>query len=568
MRIGFTLHNPHFAFWTIIGQAARERAAELDIEIVMRPVSAIPEQCVAIKRLIDERVDVLLVGPIESHGLADAVRAATDAGIPVVAVDTAIFGCDVSTLVQADNAAGMRLVARYVAEQLGGRGNIVHLQGPQAFQTAVLRRESAQQVFAQHPDITLVFEDAAETWFRDSGYQLMLKALRDSPVIHAVVAANDPLALGALDALAEVGNHDAILVTGFDAMPDALLAISKGNLAATIRQSPRAIGRAAVETALQIVQGVAVPAHVPIDVELITAENLLDAALETLHILPSALHDVAESSTALAKERNLLHTMIDALPNTYAFAKDRQSRYIIANAAHAAALGAHKVEDIVGKTDVDLLPEKIAAAYHAADEQVMRSGQPLLNQVQAEKDQHGGCKWTMTSKVPLFDDDGTVVGLVGMSQDITALKQAEEEHNRLSEEIIRIQAAALAELSTPLIPITDTVMVMPLIGSIDSRRAQQVLESLLQGVAAQHAQQVILDITGVPIVDTQVANVLIQAAQAVKLLGAQVILSGIRPEVAQTLVGLGVDLQSVITQGTLQMSIAYALRHQKEGKQR
>jgi anti-anti-sigma factor len=146
-----------------------------------------------------------------------------------------------------------------------------------------------------------------------------------------------------------------------------------------------------------------------------------------------------------------------------------------------------------------------------------------------------------------------------MYEDITAQKQAEAERARWQEEIIRTQAAALAELSTPLIPITDNVMVMPLIGTVDSRRAQQVIDSLLEGVAASRAQTAILDITGVPVVDTQVANALLQAAQAVKLLGAQVVLTGIRPEVAQTLVGLGVDLTGIVTRSTLQNGIVFAL---------
>ena len=149
-------------------------------------------------------------------------------------------------------------------------------------------------------------------------------------------------------------------------------------------------------------------------------------------------------------------------------------------------------------------------------------------------------------------------GMVCVLRDITEQKQSEMERNRLQDEIIQAQAAALAELSTPLIPINDQVMVMPLIGSIDSRRIQQVLDTLLSGIAASHASVVILDITGVPVVDTQVANALVRAAQSVKLLGASVVLTGIRPEVAQTLVGLGANLSNIITRGTLQSGIAYA----------
>ncbi len=142
--------------------------------------------------------------------------------------------------------------------------------------------------------------------------------------------------------------------------------------------------------------------------------------------------------------------------------------------------------------------------------------------------------------------------------DITERKRAEQERVRLQAEIIQAQAATLAELSTPLIPISDQVLVMPLIGAIDQERAQQVLQALLHGIEHSQARVAILDITGVPVVDTQVASALVQAAQGVRLLGAQVVLTGIRPEVAQTLVGLGVDISSIITHGTLQSGIAYA----------
>jgi rsbT co-antagonist protein RsbR len=109
------------------------------------------------------------------------------------------------------------------------------------------------------------------------------------------------------------------------------------------------------------------------------------------------------------------------------------------------------------------------------------------------------------------------------------------------------------------------VVVLPLIGTVDSRRAQQVMETLLEGVATSRAQVAILDITGVVVVDTQVADALVRAAQAVKLLGAQVVLTGIRPEVAQTLVGLGVDLSGIVTRSTLQSGIAFAIERGSKG---
>jgi rsbT co-antagonist protein RsbR len=154
------------------------------------------------------------------------------------------------------------------------------------------------------------------------------------------------------------------------------------------------------------------------------------------------------------------------------------------------------------------------------------------------------------------DDPGVIASIV---RDITFQQRAEQERLDLQEQVIAAQQAALRELSTPLIPLADGLVAMPLIGSIDSGRAQQILDELLYGVASNHAATAIIDITGVPVVDTQVAGALVRAAQAVELLGARVVLTGIRPEVAQTLVGIGVNLGSIITRSTLRDGITYAL---------
>ena len=151
------------------------------------------------------------------------------------------------------------------------------------------------------------------------------------------------------------------------------------------------------------------------------------------------------------------------------------------------------------------------------------------------------------------------IGLATITRDLRSMKRVEEERQRLQDEVIRIQAATLAELSTPLIPISERVVVMPLIGQLDETRAKQVLETLLDGISQRRAAIAILDVTGVSRVDSAVANGLVQAARAVRLLGAQVVLTGIRPEVAGTLVGLGLELEGLVVRGTLQSGIAYAM---------
>jgi anti-anti-sigma factor len=140
------------------------------------------------------------------------------------------------------------------------------------------------------------------------------------------------------------------------------------------------------------------------------------------------------------------------------------------------------------------------------------------------------------------------------------LVESNRAQRRLNETTISAQRSIIRELSTPVIPITDSILVMPLVGAIDTMRAQQILEAMLEAIVERNARALIIDITGIAVVDTGVAHYLIQAAQAIRLLGAHVILVGISPEVAQTMVGLGISFGEITTRATLQDGFAYAQR--------
>lgn len=128
------------------------------------------------------------------------------------------------------------------------------------------------------------------------------------------------------------------------------------------------------------------------------------------------------------------------------------------------------------------------------------------------------------------------------------------------EKIIRQQQMEMLELSTPVIRLWEGVLALPLIGTLDSSRTQVVMENLLQTIVETGSQIAILDITGVPAVDTLVAQHLLKTVAAARLMGAQCIISGIRPQIAQTMVHLGVAFGDVITKATLADALAYALR--------
>jgi PAS domain S-box-containing protein len=128
---------------------------------------------------------------------------------------------------------------------------------------------------------------------------------------------------------------------------------------------------------------------------------------------------------ALANERNILRTLIDTLPDNI-FIKDAESRFVISNLAHARLLRAKTPDEIVRKTDFDIFPQELAASYYADEQAVIRSGQPLVNREERTIDPEGKTRWLLTSKVPLRNDQGKVVGIVGINRDITERKRAEE----------------------------------------------------------------------------------------------------------------------------------------------
>lgn len=166
------------------------------------------------------------------------------------------------------------------------------------------------------------------------------------------------------------------------------------------------------------------------------------------------------------------------------------------------------------------------------------------------------------------DDGGKPLAVASIIVDLSERVRQEAERQALQEQVIHTQQAILQEISTPLIPISKGVVAIPLVGKVDSGRALQMVETLLEGITKQKAKTAILDITGVPVVDTQVAKVLLQTAQAVKLLGSRIVITGIRPEVAQTLVALGMDLRSLVIRPDLQSGITYALSCPREGQKK
>ncbi len=257
---------------------------------------------------------------------------------------------------------------------------------------------------------------------------------------------------------------------------------------------------------------------------------------------------------SLLQSEQRYRLILDNLPQKV-FAKNRDLEYLLCNKNYADALGI-AAEEIRGKTDYDFYPKDLAEKYRADDLKVMAGSGPITT---TERYIEGGQElYVQTVKVPLKGDDGALAGIIGIFWDVTVQVKSDEAR-RQAEEVIRRQAQEILEISTPVVQVLDGVVAVPLIGTLDSQRTQQVMEHLLQRIVDTRSAVALIDITGVPGIDTQTARHLIETVTAVRLLGAQVILTGIRPAIAQTLVHLGVDLSGVVTRSSLAAGLTVAL---------
>lgn len=268
----------------------------------------------------------------------------------------------------------------------------------------------------------------------------------------------------------------------------------------------------------------------------------------------------AQTEQDLRHALEMYQLVLDTLPMRI-FWKDAQDlRYLGCNKSFAHDAGRNTAAEMLGCDDYAMGWADQAELYRAADRKVIESRQSQVNYEEPQSREDGATAWLMTSKLPLLSADGTILGVIGTYEDVTERKRAEEQRLAERERMIAAQQDTLRELSTPLIPLSEDVVAMPLIGTIDTHRASQIMETLLEGLARLQASVAILDISGVRVVDTQVADALLRTAHAAKLLGAQVILTGISPEIAQTVVHLGADMSAIVTMATLREGLQYAAR--------
>ena len=216
---------PDNPFWQTMKEAVEARAAENGVTVdtfALPTASGVADQVSQMENAVTQQYDGIILGTVDAAGIVPGIEAANAAGIPVLAVDTGPAGGDIISLVQTDNVAAAEQGGNFIAEQIGGAGKVLNLQGDLANQTGQARNDGLHKALDAFPDIQVI--DQSAKWLGEKGLAITENILTSDPDIVAIFAANDPPALGAVQALKAAGRDD-VLVVGFDGTESGLEAV-------------------------------------------------------------------------------------------------------------------------------------------------------------------------------------------------------------------------------------------------------------------------------------------------------------------------------------------------------
>jgi ribose transport system substrate-binding protein len=265
---------PENPFWQTMKEAVEARAAEDGVTVdtfALPTASGVADQVSQMENAVTQQYDGIILGTVDAAGIVPGIEAANAANIPVLSVDTAPAGGTIISLVQTDNIAAAEQGGNFIVDKIGGKGKVLNLQGDLANQTGQARNDGVHKAFDAHPDIQVI--DQSTMWQGPKGLEITENILTSDPDIVAIFAANDPPALGAVQALKAAGRSDVVVV-GFDGTKDGLQAVKDGDLAADVLQFPDAMGIIGVDLMVRHLNGETIPDHVDSGSGLATPENI------------------------------------------------------------------------------------------------------------------------------------------------------------------------------------------------------------------------------------------------------------------------------------------------------
>lgn len=261
------------------------------------------------------------------------------------------------------------------------------------------------------------------------------------------------------------------------------------------------------------------------------------------------------AEATLQATQSILQAIVENAPLAI-LATAPDHRYVLVSNEAARQVG-RTPADVLGRRVPEILPPGAAEAMQSTTEQVFNTGRTLV--LEQTVPWEGSTRVFLTHMFPIRNASGTVDAVGTIATDVTEMRRAEGEHLRLQQEVIQAQRSALLELSTPIIPIADGVLAVPLIGAIDRERNQQIASALLERVSNSRTAVVILDLTGVRSLEPENVEALMQTVRAMRLLGAEAVVTGISPDVARMMADADAPLRQITVRQTLQHGVQHAL---------
>lgn len=272
--IGMTLYSLKNEFTVRLANAATAKAEELGVEIKIYDGNYDPStQINQIETMIADGVDGIVLNPQDAQALAAGVDKAVEANIPVVGVNTRVESDKLTSYIGSQDVYAGELEMQNIADLLGGKGNIVIIEGPMGQSAQIERRQGIQNILDKYPDIKVLAEKTAN-WSRSEAMTIMENWLQAFDQIDAVVGENDEMALGARQAIEAKGLDTPCI--GVDGITDALNAVETGSLAASIFQDGAGQASKAVEVLVNAIKGEAVEKEYWIDFEPVTKDNVAE----------------------------------------------------------------------------------------------------------------------------------------------------------------------------------------------------------------------------------------------------------------------------------------------------
>ncbi|WP_437669960.1 substrate-binding domain-containing protein [Sorangium sp. So ce131] len=564
------------SFWNNMHDGAVVAARNLGIHVDVRNALGgnAAEQRALLEDAINRGVHGIALVPLNPEVLEPAIGRAVQAGIPVVTIDTPpVEGSCAQAYIGTDNVVAGRLAAEMMARLLPGGGKVGALT---FWESAINSRERIEAFRATVSGTPLDFLPPDEDRFDcERGMRLAREAVQTGGIAGALgVCAENGLAWGA--AARALGRAGELKIVAFDLLTDTLALLREGTIHAALVQREHEMGYRAV----QLLHGMASKGVEAALAGLPTragsgggsALRFIDTGIDVVTIertpwsLPLSDYLALDTNRKAAKRReqlphdshamDLLFITVDAGEEWF-----REER---------APLDARSMVGRVLSTARSMIVDTHSSELHDAPDVVEARGKgghtlvgvPLL----AGGSAFGALVLESERRAACSLDDLTMIERVADTMAVAI--QNERLVRRITERTVELEQAnrhqeslldTILELSSPVVPIAQSILVMPIVGTMDAQRSGRFIESMLQDITERHARVVLVDVTGMAVVDAASVEHLLRAARAARLLGAEVVLVGIRPDAARLMVEQGVDLGSVVTRSTLELGFGYAL---------